>query len=200
MKQISKTFLTGLVTLLPLVATLYLFWWLIVSMETLLGRGIKLIMPEAYLPGMGVALGIVVVFCVGMAMRTWFVQRLFTWAESLLFHLPLVKSIYGALRDFFGLFGDRDKKRYQQVVLVTLGETQLTFVGFVTRDDLSTFPAPMNDAERISVYLPFSYQIGGYTALVPRHLVQPLDMSFEEAMKFVLTAAVSKSAVERKPN
>jgi uncharacterized membrane protein len=43
----------------------------------------------------------------------------------------------------------------------------------------------------ILVYMPMSYQVGGYTALVPRASVQPVDMSFEEAMRFTLTAGLS---------
>jgi uncharacterized membrane protein len=54
----------------------------------------------------------------------------------------------------------------------------------------------MSEPGMIMVYMPMSYQVGGYTALVPRASVQPVDMSFEEAMRFTLTAGLSVPAAK----
>jgi uncharacterized membrane protein len=54
----------------------------------------------------------------------------------------------------------------------------------------------MGEPGMILVYMPMSYQVGGYTALIPRASVQPVDMSFEEAMRFTLTAGLSVPAVK----
>jgi uncharacterized membrane protein len=69
-------------------------------------------------------------------------------------------------------------------------------MGFVTRDDLAGLPPGMGEPGMIMVYMPMSYQVGGYTALVPRASVQPVDMSFEEAMRFTLTAGLSVPAAK----
>ena len=102
LKSMSKTFLTGLITLLPVVLTLYLLYWLVVSTETALGNAIRLVFPEdLYWPGMGTIAGLLVVYLVGVLMHAYVVQRIFASGEQLLYHMPLVKSVYRAIRDFF---------------------------------------------------------------------------------------------------
>ena len=94
LKSISKTLLTGFVTILPVVLTLYLFYWLAVSAESVLGRLIQLMLPNhLYWPGMGVVAGLAVVFAVGLLMHAYVVQRLFAKGEQVLYHLPLIKTI-----------------------------------------------------------------------------------------------------------
>src|SRR3546814_8834964 len=68
----------------------------------------------------------------------------------------------------------------------------IRLVGFVTVEDLSRFEIAAEE-ECVAVYLPMSYQIGGYTAFIPRKLLTPVDMSLEDAMRFVVTAGVSRS-------
>jgi uncharacterized membrane protein len=63
-------------------------------------------------------------------------------------------------------------------------------VGFLMREDLGELPSEAGGG-RVAVYLPMSYQIGGYTVLVPPESVKPAGMSREEAMRFVLTAGLS---------
>ncbi len=192
MKSISKTFLTGLITILPVVLTIYLVYWLVVSMETALGQVIRAGLPEAwYLPGMGVVAGLGVVFLIGLLMHAYVVQWLFAKAESLVFHVPLIKTIYRSIRDFFDYFSPARTKDFQQVVAVNLGDTGMRTIGFVTQTDPQRLPQGYGDEDSVLVYLPMSYMIGGYSVLVPRSAVQPLDMSMEEAVRFSLTAGVT---------
>ena len=189
MKHITRTFFTGLAVTLPVVATLYLLVWAARTTEHALDGLLRFVLPQVvYLPGLGVALGVVLVFLVGLLMRTWVARKIFSWTEQLMYRLPLVKTVYGALRDFTEFLSRPQKQGVQQVVLVRLGDTDLRVMGFVTRDDLAGLPPAMGEPGMIMVYLPMSYQIGGYTVLVPRASVQPVDMSFEEAMRFTLTA------------
>jgi uncharacterized membrane protein len=69
-------------------------------------------------------------------------------------------------------------------------------LGFVTSEDLSHVPMELSVEEPIAVYLPMSYMIGGYTLFLPRSCLTPLDLSFEEGMKLVLTGAVSREKPE----
>lgn len=192
MKQITRTFFTGLAVTLPVAATLYLLYWAVLATESALDGLLRFVLPqEAYFPGQGLALGVVLIFLTGLLMRTWVARKLFAWTEKLMYRLPLVKTVYGALRDFTDFLSRPEKQGAQQVVLVRLGGTDLRVMGFVTRDDLAGLPPGMGEPGMIMVYMPMSYQVGGYTALVPRSAVQPVDMSFEEAMRFTLTAGLS---------
>lgn len=191
LRSISKTFLTGLITTLPVVLTLYLLYWLVVSAESALGSMIRLVLPEnLYWPGMGSIAGLVVVFLVGLLMHAYVVRRLFAWGEQILYHLPLIKSVYPAIRDFFDYFSPNKKKEFEQVVAVSIGDTGMQVIGFVTQAVPERLPEDFREEGSILVYLPLSYMIGGYAVLMPRSAVRPLDMSMEEAMRFTLTAGV----------
>ncbi len=195
MRYIGKIIFKGLAALLPVTLTLYLIYWLGVYIERLLHQVIITVVPESYyLPGMGLAAGLVVLFFVGLAVNAWIVQRLFRLVEGLLARIPLVKSIYGSLHDFMDYFsGTEQRAGLKQVVLVSVGEA--TLVGFLTREHIDDIPGlPTRNDEIVAVYLPLSYQIGGYTVYLPRSSVQPVEMSLEDAMRRVLTAELSKPA------
>ena len=192
LKSISKTFLTGLITILPVVLTLYLLYWMVVSAETALGGAIRLVLPEdLYWPGMGTIAGLLVVFLVGVLMHAYVVQRLFAWAEEVLYHVPVIKTVYRSIRDFFDYFSPARKDEFQQVVAVSIGETGMQVIGFVTQAAPERMPEGFRGDDSVLVYMPLSYMIGGYVVLMPRSAVRPLDMSMEEAMRFTLTAGVT---------
>ena len=192
LKSISKTFLTGLITLLPVVLTIYLLYWLVVTAESALGGMIRFVLPEdLYWPGMGSIAGLLIVFLVGLLMHAYIVRRLFAWGEQILYHLPLIKSVYGAIRDFFNYFSPDKKNEFEQVVAVSIGDTGMQVIGFVTQAVPENMPKDFREEDSVLVYIPLSYMIGGYAVLIPRSAVRPLDMSIEEAMRFTLTAGVT---------
>jgi uncharacterized membrane protein len=77
-------------------------------------------------------------------------------------------------------------------VLVKIPGQDFEQLGFVTREDFSRLPMELTVEKPIAVYLPMSYQIGGYTLFLPRSCLTPVELSFEEGMKLVLTGAVSQ--------
>jgi uncharacterized membrane protein len=192
MSVITKNILTGLIAILPITLTIYLLYWLALSSEALLGGVLQRLLPaEHYHPGLGVAVGVVILFFVGMLMHSFVVQRVFVRAERLFLRLPLVRLIYPAIRDFIEYFSPMKKKEFEQVVSIELGDTGMRAIGLVTLADNKRMPKGFDDEDSVLVYLPMSYMIGGYTILVPRSALTPLDMSMDEAMRFILTAGVS---------
>ena len=192
LKSMSKTFLTGFITILPVVLTVYLLYWLVVSAETALGNAIRLVLPEGlYWPGMGTIAGLLVVFLVGVLMHAYVVQRLFAEGEQVLYHVPVIKTVYRSIRDFFDYFSPARKDEFEQVVAVSIGETGMQVIGFVTQAVPERLPEDYRGDDSVLVYVPMSYMIGGFAVLMPRSAVRPLDMSMEEAMRFTLTAGVT---------
>ena len=195
MKFISRNILAGLAAILPIVLTLYLLYWFAVTAETALGGMIRLFLPEPmYWPGMGLVAALLVVFVLGLLMHAYVFQRLFARGERLLYHMPLIKTVYRAIRDFFDYFSPSSKKEFEQVVAVNIGDTGMQVIGFVTQAIPERLPEDFRGEDSILVYLPLSYMIGGYAVLIPRSAVRPLDMNMEEAMRFTLTAGVTGSA------
>jgi len=195
MKSIGRIFLTGIFTILPILATIYLVVWLFTAVERFLGKQLLLLMPdEYYRAGMGLLAALVLTFLIGLLMRAWLFRQLIKLGESLLLKIPLIKVVYRALKDLFGLFSDEKNSEALQVVSVQLPGTDMRLLGFLTRSDFSDMPKGVGNEDEVAVYLPMSYQVGGYTVLIPRNRVTPVPMSREEAMRFVLTAGLKTEA------
>lgn len=191
--KLGVIFFRGLATVLPIGVTLYLCWWLGSGSESMLGGWLQRVLPaNAYIPGMGLVAGFAVVILVGVAVKAWAVQRLLDWFEQLLLRLPMVKTLYGAVSDFLGYFSQSSKAEFNKVVLVSVPALEAKVVGFVTTESLGRLKADQALLGHVAVYMPMSYQIGGYTLLLKPEQLTPLDLSFEDAMRFAMTAGISK--------
>lgn len=188
-RNLNKTFFTGLIALLPIIATLYLFFWVMGAAEGVFGNVLKFIMPDAwYRPGMGVAASLIMIFMVGILMESLLIKAFANRFEGMIYRVPLVKSIYGATREFVSFLLAGQSKGPRQVVAYTFANN-MTLVGFVTKRNLSFIGSDITHG-KVAVYFPLSYQIGGYTAIVPADQLVPLDMPMEQAMRFVMTAGI----------
>jgi uncharacterized membrane protein len=193
MNALGKLFLKGLVVVIPVALTLAILWWLARGAEQILGGLLVWFLPSGwYIPGMGVVSAVAMTILIGLLTHVILFQKLFALGDAILQRLPLVKTIYSALKDFIGYLSPDSKMAMSKVVLVKVPGQQFEQMGFVTREDFSRLPLELTVEEPIAVYLPMSYQIGGYTLFLPRSALTPVDMSFEEGMKLVLTGAVSR--------
>lgn len=193
MKNLSRIFLSGLVAVVPLALTVALLVWLGVQSERLLGGAVRLLLPDFLVfPGLGLILGVGLVFAVGLLMQLWLVQQLFRFGEGLLGRIPLVKTIYGSIRDVMQMFSGPEGRETGKPVIVRLPGREESLLGFMTQDGLSD---DLGGEDIVAVYLPMSYQLGGYTLMLPREQVEPLDMGAQEAMRFVLTAGLGTREV-----
>ncbi|MCG5514974.1 MULTISPECIES: DUF502 domain-containing protein [unclassified Ectothiorhodospira] len=192
MKGLTRTFLAGLAAILPIVVTVTLVLWLSNTLEQVLGAILKAVLPDVlYFPGMGLLIGILLIFALGVLLRVYLVQGVFHWLESWMERIPVVKTIHGVVRDVTQLFSGEIHERFGEAVLVTLPGLEFRLVGFVTRSDFEGLPDNLGTQSTVAVYLPMSYQIGGYTLMLPRDRVEPLNLSLEDAMRYTLTAGVS---------
>ncbi len=189
MKMIGRILLKGLLTILPIGLTLYFVYWLGAAAESLLSGPLKVLLPQdVYRPGMGLVAGFLLLITVGLLVNAYIVRRLIGFGEALLLRVPLVKTVFAALRDLTGLMSVGDTGgELQRVVLVDLGPGRV--IGFVTQEN-ATLPSLGTDESLVAVYLPMSYQIGGYTLYLPRDRIEPTDLSVEAAMRIVLTGGL----------
>jgi uncharacterized membrane protein len=193
MNTLGKLFLKGLVVVVPAALTLAILWWLARWAEQLLGSPLSRILPEGwYVPGMGLVAALAITFLVGLLSHVLLFQRLFSFGEKILNRLPLVKTIYSSIKDFIDYFSPDSKSAMSKVVLVRIPGQNFEQIGFVTREDFSQLPLNPTLEDPVAVYLPMSYQIGGYTLFLPRSSITPLALSFEEGMKMVITGLVSR--------
>jgi uncharacterized membrane protein len=103
MGRLTAIFVQGLIALLPLAVTIAILWWLGVTAERTLGGAIRWALPEEwYVRGMGIAAGVIVIFLVGVLMNIYGVPKLIRLGEKFIGRIPLVKTVYGAVRDLLG--------------------------------------------------------------------------------------------------
>ncbi|MGZ4995992.1 MAG: DUF502 domain-containing protein [Methylobacter sp.] len=191
MKPISRTFIKGLIAIIPIVLTSYLLFWLAATAELALGKIFIFFFPESwYIKGMGFVLGLLVAFFFGGFLESQTFRRWFHEFEQLIIQIPLVKSIYTAIRDFSSLFSSGQKGKFKQVVLVKAANGNSQQIGFITVSDTETTAPDFITDDHIAVFVPFSYQLGGFTVIMPRENVVEIDMSVEDALRFIATAGV----------
>ena len=185
-----RLFLKGLATIIPIALTLIIVFWLAGIAENYFGGMIQFVLPEAwYVRGMGLVLGIVLVTLIGLLSQVYLVRKLIDFGEAILDRMPVVKSVFRATKDFVEYFSGDDGEKFNQVVLVR-HPSGYSLLGFITREDFSSLP--FGREGEVAVYLPLSYQIAGYTLFVPRDWCEPVDMPFEDAVRLILTAAMTR--------
>jgi uncharacterized membrane protein len=198
MAHITSTFLRGLSAVLPVGLTIWIVIWLAQSAEALLRPLFVFLLPERYyLPGLGFVLGLIVIYVVGVLVQSFFIGRLWEAVQRLFERVPLVKTVYNALSDFFDFFSRRPAES-ASVVSVNLFDNETRLIGFITDEH----PASLSETgsePQVAVYLPLSYQIGGFTLLLPRSRLTALDIGVEEAMRLVLTAGIQRRRSDDRP-
>jgi uncharacterized membrane protein len=191
MRRIWTTFAAGLATVLPVTITIYLIYWLGTTAETVLGQLLKLVLNEEhYRPGLGLLTGFIVVLIVGALVNAYAVRWFIRQGEALLGRIPFVKTVYGAVKDVTQFLPGQGELRDNRRVVLWLCDNAY-MVGFVTADQIS--PKLPQDVliDRLPVYFPKSYQIGGYTLYVLKSELIETDMAAEEAMRLALIGGVN---------
>lgn len=191
LNRLSQYFFRGLITFLPLAITVYVLVIFITWTERTAMQLLRPLTGEFYLPGLGIALGALIILALGVLMSMHITGKLLSLVELPFTNLPVVKSIYSSLKNFADYFAPHEQDA-QQVVLLKMPGHELSTVGLVTRQSMKGLPRGLAELEdQVAVYLPMGYMIGGYTVFVPRSWTTPVDMSVEEAMRLALIAFMS---------
>jgi uncharacterized membrane protein len=191
----QKAITRGIVNILPLALSLWLFWSIMVALEnigrTLLGL-VGIADPwngTGFVVVFGLLLGAGLIFSVSPVM--WVFHRI----EKQLLRFPLFKPVYSSIKDMASLVVSDAKKPAQRQTVLVKQANDTYVVGFVTASHL---PAPVEQAletegdEWVPVLMQLSYQVAGVTTLVKKSDLTFVDWPFEEAMRFMLTAGISQ--------
>ena len=179
-RVVAGYFLRGLLLVVPVtiiaVAVYRLFMWL----DTIIPIDI---------PGLGLLLLLSIITFMGWIGSTVLFQPLADLGQEILQRIPLLKTIYDALKDLVGaLVGS--KKSFDQRVLVRLTKhSDLEKVGFITQKDLEFLGIPDS---KVAVYLPHSFAWSGNLYIVPQENVTALNARAADVMKFIVSGGVAK--------
>lgn len=189
MKKVKQLFVRGLFTLLPVVATIYIAYFLFNLMDNFLGTRIEALAGRR-LPGIGIAASILLIFVAGFFVSNVLGGRLFHLGERLVRKVPIVSKIYNAVKQIVDAFSLQGKPVFSQVVLIEYPRKGTYAVGFVTgecKGEVQTKTA----ARLMNVFIPTTPNpTSGMLILVPDSEITILDMTVEEGLKLIVSAGV----------
>lgn len=177
MNWLIKNLLRGLVIVVPIALTLYLLYTAFMALDRLLGLPV---------PGVGLLLILAGLVVIGALAGNFVGRELFLIAEKIFTKAPIVRIIYGAIRDLLEAFVG-NKRRFDRAVSVSVTDDVKVF-GFITRDDLASLAMPGH----VAVYVPFSYTWDGCLLVVPRERVEAIEADSASIMALVVSGGVSR--------
>lgn len=191
MNTLIQTFLKGLLAFLPMFLTVYVVYAFAGWLNRVTSHVLHWLVPGLpHVPGLGIVIAVGAIFGLGVLTSSGLTRWVVHLLETPLRHLPAIKELYSALKQLTALLAPGSKDDTGQVVAVRHPQLAVTVVGFQTRADADCLQGAEHAPDTVAVYLPMSYQIGGYTVFVPRAWVTPLELNVETAMRNTLTGWV----------
>ena len=193
--KLRNYFLAGIVITAPISLTIYLTWlfidWVDRQVTPLLPAQYN---PETYLPfsipGLGLLIMVVFLTFVGFVAANLFGRTLINLGERLVNRMPVVRTLYNAFKQILETVLQSSSQSFRQVVMLEYPRRGIWAVAFVTADTTGEIARRGNE-ELINIFLPTTPNpTSGFLLMVPKRDLIFLDMSVEEAAKFVISAGV----------
>ncbi len=189
-----KYLIAGLLVWLPVGVTILVIKVLVDTMDRTL-----LLLPPAWrpaellgfnIPGLGVALSIVIVFATGVVFANFLGRRLVLFWEALLARIPLVRTIYTAVKQVTETLFSSSSQSFRQVLLVEYPRRGMWSLGFQTNTELGEVQEKTGE-EVLAIFVPTTPNpTSGFVLMVPRKDVVALDMSVDEGLKMIVSMGV----------
>jgi len=190
--KIRNYFLTGIVVLIPIGITLYLTLFLIKFSSKLIPKEIN---PNSYLnfaiPGLEILTAVILITFIGWLSLSFIGRRFLLLINTLFTKIPILRTIYSAVGTMTQTFTKSDGQNKRSVVLIEYPRKGSWAVGFATQDNKGEIKEKSKQ-DLINVFVPTTPNpTSGFLLMFPRSEVIYLDMSFEEASKFIVSAGTS---------
>jgi uncharacterized membrane protein len=192
MQNFRQIFFRGLITLLPIALTIYILYAGLLIVENVLGSFLRTVIPpEHYIPGYGFFATVLLIFLFGLLLNNLVIKSVLGTLEKKLSAVPLIKTIYSPLKDLMNLFSKKEHDQIKSVVFVQFAENGPRALGLVTRESFKDIAAVTpHTQDRVAVFFPLSYGLGGFTMLGPKTALMPVDIPIEKAMTLAITGWV----------
>ena len=200
-KNVSGNLINGALVLLPFLLSFYFLYWFAGMFDRAISGILSPFGFSEDLPfGIGLAVGLAVIYGVGEISKLFVADRIKEWLERLIESIPILGSIFGSIRDITDYLKNSGVAAQGRAVIVTFENPGFKIAGFLTRTDLKTLPTKDCLDDLVAVYIPLAYMVGGgFTVFVHKSQVQNLDMSFDKAMQASLSAWMLKGTEKRSP-
>lgn len=190
----KRYLIAGLLVWVPLGITIWIVHWLLSSIDQIL-----LVLPQSLqprvlfgfdIPGLGVVAAVAILLATGVVAANFFGQRVIRAWESLLGRIPFVKSIYSSVKQVSDTLLSKKGNAFRKALLVEFPRPGSWTIAFLTGTPAEAV-APYLPGEHVSVYVPTTPNpTGGYFVMLPRSQVRELDMTVDEALKYIISMGV----------
>ena len=192
-KALKKYLLTGILVWLPLIVTVWVISYIVNAADQLIN-----ILPQQWqplnrlgfnIPGLGVIAAVVVLFFTGLFAANVLGRKIIEGWDSLLGRIPVVKSIYSSVKKVSESLLSDSRQSFKTPVLVPFPQTDIWTVAFVSGNIPAAIAASLPEGERyLPVYVPTTPNpTGGYYIMVRQRDIRPLNMSVDDALKYVIS-------------
>jgi uncharacterized membrane protein len=198
---VKRYLVAGLLVWVPLGITLWVLHFLVTTLDQTL-----LLFPESaqpdrllgvHVPGFGVLLSFAILFLTGVIAANFFGARLIRMWESVLGRIPVVKSIYSSVKQVSDTLLSDSGNAFRKALLVQFPHQDSWTIAFLTGTPAHSVAEHLSE-DHVSVYVPTTPNpTSGYFVIVPKSKVRELDMTVDEALKYVISMGVV--APRRKP-
>ena len=189
--KIRNYFIAGVVVLIPIGITIYLTLFLVSITSKILPKEIN---PNHYLPynvpGLEILMSVVLITLIGFLSLSFIGRKLLDVFDNILKKIPILRTIYSAIVQMTETFTKSDNKK-KNVVLVEYPRKGSWAVGFATRENTGEISNKIKQ-KLINVFVPTTPNpTSGFLLMFPKEDVIYLDLTFEEASKFIVSAGTS---------
>ncbi len=193
--HIRRYFITGLLIWVPLVITV----WVLSLLVGIMDQTLPLLPPGlhtesvlgVHIPGMGVVLTLLIVFVTGVLAANILGQRLVRFWEGVLARIPVVNSIYTGVKQVSDTLFAPGGQAFRKAVLVQWPVEGMWTIAFVTGTPGGDVANHLK-GDYLSIYVPTTPNpTGGYFVMVPRSAVIELDMTVDDALKYIISMGVA---------
>jgi uncharacterized membrane protein len=194
---LRRYFVNGLITLIPIVVTIWLLTFIFGFLDGILGPFIgKLI--GIKIPGLGILSAVLTTFIVGFITTYVFGKRLVSFGENVLYKLPLVNSVYSSVKQINDiLFLQKETSAFRRVCAVEYPRKGIYSIGFVTGKGIHELKERSKE-ELINVFIPTTPSPAtGFMVVVPIKDVTMLDMRLEDAIRLIVSGGVLNPKTEK---
>ena len=195
-QKLRRDFLTGLVVLIPIVLTVYLVWSIVSFIDKVV---IPIIPPkynpldvfEIYIPGLGVFLFLIVTTFIGSLASGFLGRQMISLSEKILSRTPIISTIYNAIKQIIQAVFKPDGTNFKYPCLIEYPRKGVWAVGFATKENTGVIKEKVKE-ELINVFVPTTpNQTSGFLLMIPKKDLIYLDVTFEQASKFIVSAGTT---------
>ena len=192
--RLRNYFITGIVVLVPIGITLYLTKFFISISSKLIPYDLN---PNNYLPfaipGLEIILSIIFITIIGGLSLSFIGKRILKFVNDLFKRIPILRTIYSAIGQMTESLAPKRGSKKKSVVLIEYPRKGSWAVGFATKDNTGEISKKTN-TNLVNVFVPTTPNpTSGFLLMFPKNEVIYLDMSFEEASKFIVSAGTSET-------